>query len=100
MLPLQILEDLLADQPLVVEIVKSRQRQAEAGLPQETLLECLGIFRILQTQGVERACGRLAAGSDDLAEQLGDTLTEQRREPAVDKAEELLERQPADQQRL
>ena len=69
-------------------------------MPQKTLLECFGIFRILQAQGVERAYGCLVAGSDDLAEQLRDTLTEQRREPAVDKAEEFLERQPAEQQRL
>jgi hypothetical protein len=69
-------------------------------LPQETLLECLGIFRVLQAQRIERATRCLAAGSDHLAEQLGDTLTERRREPAVDNAEELLERQPANQQRL
>src|SRR6202030_1729919 len=61
-LPLEILEDLLSDQPLVVEIVESCQRQTEAGLAQETLLKCLGIFPILQAQRIEGARRCLTAG--------------------------------------
>ena len=100
MLPLEILEDLLSNQPLVVEIVESCQRQTEAGLAQETLLKCLGIFPILQAQRIEGARRCLTAGGDHLAEQLSDPLAEQRVEPALDKPCKFLERQPADQQCL
>src|SRR5215470_12003864 len=58
------------------------------------------MFRVLQAQSVECAGGCLAARGDHLAEQLGDTPTEHRRDAAVDNAQELFEREPADQKRL
>ena len=64
------------------------------------IVERLGIFWILQTQRVERARRCLTAGGDNLTEQFGDALTEQRFETATDKAREFLKRQPADQQCL
>ena len=77
--PLQIVVNLVRDQPLVEQALVSRQFLAQRRLAEKPRLELRRIIGVLPSQRIERAGDRVAPLADDLAGDVGDALAEERR---------------------